>query len=50
VVPALPLAPNMALYEALQGKVPEVYAIGDCKDPLLIADAVSAGMVTARGI
>jgi 2,4-dienoyl-CoA reductase (NADPH2) len=50
VVPALPLAPNLALYEALKGKAPEVYAVGDCKDPLLIADAISAGMQTARGI
>ncbi|MBN2569373.1 MAG: FAD-dependent oxidoreductase, partial [Deltaproteobacteria bacterium] len=30
IVPALPLTPNMALFEALQKKVPEVYAIGDC--------------------
>jgi 2,4-dienoyl-CoA reductase (NADPH2) len=50
VVTALPLAPNMALYEALKGKAPEVYAVGDCKDPLLITDAVSAGMEAARNI
>jgi hypothetical protein len=50
VVTALPLAPNLALYEALKGKAPEVYAVGDCKDPLLIADAISAGMEVAREI
>jgi 2,4-dienoyl-CoA reductase (NADPH2) len=50
VVTAQPLAPNMALYEALKGKAPEVYAVGDCKDPLLITDAISAGMEAARNI
>ena len=48
IVPALPLQPNMELYESLKGKVPELYAVGDCKEPLLIADAISKGMETAR--
>ncbi len=50
IIPALPLSPDLSLYESLKGKVPEVYAIGDCKEPLLIADAISAGMETARVI
>ena len=50
IIPALPLTADTALYESLKGKVPEVYAIGDCKEPLLIADAISAGMEVARGI
>ena len=50
IIPALPLLPDTGLYESLKGKVPEVYAIGDCKEPLLIADAISAGMQVARGI
>ena len=50
IIPALPLTPDTGLYESLKGKVPEVYAIGDCKEPLLIADAISAGMQVARGI
>jgi 2,4-dienoyl-CoA reductase (NADPH2) len=50
IIPALPLLPDTGLYENLKGKVPEVYAIGDCKEPLLIADAISAGMQVARGI
>ena len=37
-VPALPLTPNMTLFQDLSRKVPEVYAIGDCKEPGLIAD------------
>jgi 2,4-dienoyl-CoA reductase (NADPH2) len=48
IIPALPLTPDMKLYESLKGKTPEVYAIGDCKEPLLIADAISQGMETAR--
>ncbi|MHB8104166.1 MAG: FAD-dependent oxidoreductase, partial [Dehalococcoidales bacterium] len=48
ILPALPLTPNLELYESLKDKAPEVYAIGDCKEPLLIADAISKGMETAR--
>ena len=50
IVTALPLAPNMALYESLKGKAPEVYAIGDCKEPLLIADAIGTASQAARNI
>jgi 2,4-dienoyl-CoA reductase (NADPH2) len=50
VVPALPLTPNLELLKSLEGKVPEVYAIGDCKEPLLIVDAVSTGLLAARGV
>jgi 2,4-dienoyl-CoA reductase (NADPH2) len=50
VVPALPLTPNVGLVESLKGKVPEVYAIGDCKEPHLIADAISTGLRTARAV
>jgi 2,4-dienoyl-CoA reductase (NADPH2) len=50
IIPALPLTPDMRLYESLQGKVPEVYAAGDCREPLLIADAIAAGMKVARDI
>jgi 2,4-dienoyl-CoA reductase (NADPH2) len=50
IIPALPLTPDTALYESLKGKVPEVYTAGDCQEPLLIVDAVSAGMEVARGI
>jgi thioredoxin reductase len=40
----------MGLMESLKGKVPEIYAIGDCKEPHLIADAIGAGLRTALAI
>ncbi len=48
IVPALPLGPNMELAKMLEGKAPEVYAIGDCKDPLLIADAIGTASRLVR--
>jgi 2,4-dienoyl-CoA reductase (NADPH2) len=50
VVTALPLTPNNELLDSLKAKVPEVYAIGDCSDPLLIADAIGTGVRAAREI
>jgi 2,4-dienoyl-CoA reductase (NADPH2) len=50
VVPAVPLSADTNLYGSLEGKVPEVHAVGDCKEPLLIVDAVSAGSRVARAI
>ncbi len=41
IVPVVPLKKNEDLYERLQGKVPEVHAVGACKDPkALIVDVV----------
>jgi 2,4-dienoyl-CoA reductase (NADPH2) len=50
VVAAVPLSPNTALLKSLEGKVPEVYAVGDCKTPLLIVDAIGTGSRVAREI
>jgi 2,4-dienoyl-CoA reductase (NADPH2) len=50
IVTALPLTPNDELLNALKEKVPEVYPIGDCRQPLLIADAIGTGLRTAREI
>jgi 2,4-dienoyl-CoA reductase (NADPH2) len=50
IVTALPLTPNDELLNALKAKVPEVYPIGDCRQPLLIADAIGTGVRTAREI
>jgi 2,4-dienoyl-CoA reductase (NADPH2) len=50
IVPSLPLMPDSELMTQLEGKVPEVYAIGDCEEPRLIVDAISQGMTTARMI
>jgi 2,4-dienoyl-CoA reductase (NADPH2) len=50
IATALPLTPNNELLEKLKEKVPEVYAIGDCREPLLIADAIGTGSRTAREV
>ena len=50
IVTAMPLTSNDELLEGLKKQVPEIYAIGDCKDPLLIADAIGTGLRTAREI
>ena len=50
IVPAIPMKPNTALLQDLQGKVPELYAIGDCKNPRLIADAIADGWRIANSI
>jgi 2,4-dienoyl-CoA reductase (NADPH2) len=50
IIPAFPLAPNTGLAAELKGKVPEVYTVGDCKEPLLIADAIGTGLRTIREI
>ena len=50
IVTALPLTPNDELLESLKAEVPEVYAIGDCGKPLLIADAIGTGLRTAREV
>jgi 2,4-dienoyl-CoA reductase (NADPH2) len=48
IIPAIPMKPNLELLKSLKGKVPEVYAVGDCNDPLLIVDAVGTGSKAAR--
>jgi 2,4-dienoyl-CoA reductase (NADPH2) len=40
---ALPLQSNPALQKQLAGKYTEIYAIGDCNEPHLIADAIAGG-------
>ena len=40
---ALPLQSNPALLKQLEGKLTEIYAVGDCIEPHLIADAIAAG-------
>jgi 2,4-dienoyl-CoA reductase (NADPH2) len=48
IVTALPLLPNTKLLKELDGIVPEVYTIGDCKDPHLIVDAIADGSRIGR--
>lgn len=50
IVTALPLKPNTELFKALEGKVPEIYNVGDCGEPGLIIDAVAEGNRIARSI
>ena len=38
-----PLQPNTELIKSLEGAAPEVYAIGDCREPHLIAEAITDG-------
>ena len=40
---ALPLQSNTMLLTKLEGKFTEIYAIGDCNEPHLIADAIAGG-------
>jgi 2,4-dienoyl-CoA reductase (NADPH2) len=50
IVTALPLLPNTELYKSLQASAPEVHAIGDCREPHLIVDAVADGSRIARAL
>lgn len=50
IMTAVPLLPDTRLVDSLKGVVPEVYAIGDCREPHLIADAINDGSRVARAI
>jgi hypothetical protein len=52
VMAVIPPAPNKALFEALKGKVSEIYLIGDANKEELqsILGAVSDGSEIARAI
>jgi 2,4-dienoyl-CoA reductase (NADPH2) len=50
IVPAIPMKPDTTLFESLKGKVPEIYTIGDCNNPRLIADAIADGWRVANAI
>ena len=50
IIPTAPLKPNTGLFKSLKGKVPEVYAVGDCKEPRMIVDAIADGWQVARTI
>jgi 2,4-dienoyl-CoA reductase (NADPH2) len=50
IIPSIPLMPDDSLFESLKGQIPEVYAIGDCKKPEWIVDAIAEGSKIARKI
>jgi 2,4-dienoyl-CoA reductase (NADPH2) len=50
IISISPLASNTELLKNLLGKVSEIYAIGDCKEPRMIVDAIADGWQVARRI
>jgi 2,4-dienoyl-CoA reductase (NADPH2) len=42
-VTAMPLQPGTELFKKLTGCAPEIYNIGDCKEPNMIIDAIADG-------
>ncbi len=50
VMPTAPLTANTSLFKSLEGKAPEIYAIGDCHEPRMIVDAIADGWEIANKI
>jgi pyruvate/2-oxoglutarate dehydrogenase complex dihydrolipoamide dehydrogenase (E3) component len=50
IVTAVPFKPNHELTKTLQGKVPEIYVIGDCNESGLIVNAIADGYRVANQI
>jgi 2-enoate reductase len=50
ILPVLGLEPDRELVRDLKDKVPEVYLIGDCKEPRLILEAIDDGSQIGRMI
>ncbi len=50
IITALPLTPNVELLEIVKTIVPEVYAVGDCRQPGLIVDAIRDGLQVGHNI
>lgn len=48
ILPALPLSPNAELLKAIEGKVPEIYSVGDCREPRRILHAIHDGSRVGR--
>ncbi|MCX7858050.1 MAG: FAD-dependent oxidoreductase [Deltaproteobacteria bacterium] len=50
IVVSLPPSSNSSLYEELRSEFPDVFIIGDAKDPRLIVDAIREGYEVAKNI
>ena len=50
IVPTAPLKSDTKLFKSLKGKVPKVYAIGDCKEPRKIVNAIADGWRVGNAI
>jgi 2,4-dienoyl-CoA reductase (NADPH2) len=48
IIPVMPFKRDITLVQNLEGKIPEVYAIGDCNEPKLIVDAIASGFNAGR--
>jgi 2,4-dienoyl-CoA reductase (NADPH2) len=48
IIPALHSKPNTEMLKDLEGKVPEVYTVGDCRQAGLIVDAIGSSWDIAR--
>ncbi len=48
IIPVTSWVPNLELLKQFQGKVPELYAIGDCTKSGLIIDAIADGYRVAK--
>jgi 2,4-dienoyl-CoA reductase (NADPH2) len=50
IIPAIPMKPDIKLFEEIRGKVPEAYTVGDCGNPRLIVDAIADGWKIGNAI
>ncbi len=50
VVTAMPLVANTALTGSMKGSCPELYAVGDAREPNMIIDAIADGSRIGRVI
>jgi len=50
IVLAMPMIPDKELLKAIEGKAPEIYQIGDCREPSLILEAIADGSRIGRAI
>jgi 2,4-dienoyl-CoA reductase (NADPH2) len=50
IIPALPLRADTRLFHELEGRVSELYVVGDCHEPNLIVDAVGEGYKIGKSI
>jgi len=50
ILTALPLLPDSSLADSLKSVAPEIYSIGDCKEPAFLSVAITEGSKIARAI
>jgi len=50
ILVSLPLGPNTAMEKSFEGAAPEVYYIGDCREPHMIIDAIADGSHVGRAV